>query len=226
MTLVRFGLSPRKTGLSRAAMQEHWKERHAQLFSNMPGLRSYIQNHAILGTDDQPLLGDPGFDIFSEVQFGDGDDFLLAVQSAYFRDSVLPDEQQLLDAAKRTFLLAQPVLVTGNPSSGAYKLVYLLNLSDGCVPTTLTDGDAITCQREAQGMICYAVKDVSGFAFANINCIVQLYYESLAAARARHQADRAGHADSLVQAVIAHELQVVPRVLNEIAGGCDSATCY
>ena len=122
--MIRFGLSPRIAGLPRREAQEYWAGQHARLFSHVPGLVSYVQNHAVLQLDGQPLSKDFGFDIFSEVEFASPEAMSIAVSSPYYRDVILPDERVLLDASKRAFLVTarRGEGSTGLPS-GTIKLV-------------------------------------------------------------------------------------------------------
>lgn len=121
---IRLGLSPRIPGLTRLQAQEYWAGRHAQLFSCVPGLVSYVQNHAVLQLDGEPLSRGFGFDIFSEVEFASPEAMSIAVSSPYYRDVILPDERFLLDASKRAFLITTRTVEgsTGLPN-GAIKLV-------------------------------------------------------------------------------------------------------
>lgn len=122
--MIRLGLSPRIAELTRLQAQEYWAGRHAQLFSRVPGLVSYVQNHAVLQLDGKPLSRGFGFDIFSEVEFASPEAMSIAVSSPYYRDVILPDEHFLLDASKRAFLITAR---TGEGSTGlpngAIKLV-------------------------------------------------------------------------------------------------------
>ena len=45
----------RKKGFTREQFLKHWKEVHGPLFvaKNVPGVRRYVQNHAVLGMDDE-----------------------------------------------------------------------------------------------------------------------------------------------------------------------------
>lgn len=122
--MIRFGLSPRIARLTRREAQDYWAGRHARLFSRVPGLVSYVQNHAVLQLDGKPFSEDFGFDIFSEVEFASPEAMSIAVSSPYYRDVILPDERFLLDASKRAFLVTTR---TGDGSTGlpngAIKLV-------------------------------------------------------------------------------------------------------
>lgn len=140
--IIRMGLSPRMAGLSRRAAQAHWRNTHARLFRDVPGLVSYTQNHAILDENDAPLLGDPGFDIFSEVEFGSDAATERATNSAYYQHTILADERNLLDATGRSF-----VTVSRSPSAMALarseteviKLVRFLSVHPGDVTATVAD---------------------------------------------------------------------------------------
>ena len=57
--LVRVGMAPRAAGLSPAECQAHWRSQHADAASGLPGLRAYVQNHAVL-RDGRPCCRTPG----------------------------------------------------------------------------------------------------------------------------------------------------------------------
>ncbi|MGH2882625.1 MAG: EthD domain-containing protein, partial [Solirubrobacteraceae bacterium] len=65
-------MAPRAEGLTFEAAQEHWRTAHGDVASGIPGLRGYVQNHAVL-RDGLPLLPYPGFDACSELEFADFD---------------------------------------------------------------------------------------------------------------------------------------------------------
>ena len=93
---------------------------------------SYVQNHAILNRDGEPLLGAFRFDIFSEVEFASADALAVSVSSAYYQDVVLTDEACLLDASNRAFLMTER---RGDGSTGlrngAIKLVQFRTATEG-----------------------------------------------------------------------------------------------
>jgi uncharacterized protein (TIGR02118 family) len=48
-SLKVIGFLTRKPGLSPAAFQQHWRERHGPLVARVPGVRRYVQSHPRLG---------------------------------------------------------------------------------------------------------------------------------------------------------------------------------
>lgn len=168
MGLVRLGLSPRAPGLSPAQAQAHWRGVHAQLFSRVPGVSSYVQNHAVLGADGAPLLGDPGFDIFSEVGFASEQHGADAMASSWYREKVIPDEQLLLDARRRCFLVTQRD-ADERPAAGDCKLVVFL---EGLPPGWLHDKRLAPLVDGAQAIASYRVQSVGGAAPRRIDGVL------------------------------------------------------
>jgi len=88
----------RRPGLTVQEFQEQWAGAHGQLMSKIPGLRRYVQNHAVLeayGQASRPMTHDG----FSELWFDD----LASLQTAYQSN----EWQSARSAAERLF--AQPV---------------------------------------------------------------------------------------------------------------------
>ncbi len=123
LVITRLGTAPRARGLDCAAFQEHWRSGHADVARELPGLRRYVQNHAIL-RDGRPLLGYPGFDACSEVEFDSLQAMDEAFSSEHYRGAVSADEQSLIDRARfRPALLSRRVLIAGEPAADAVKLM-------------------------------------------------------------------------------------------------------
>jgi uncharacterized protein (TIGR02118 family) len=88
----------RRPGLTVAEFQEHWAGEHGALASKLPGLRRYVQNHAVLeayGLATRPMTHDG----FSELWF----DNLASLQAA----AKTPEWQAVVEDSKRLF--AEPV---------------------------------------------------------------------------------------------------------------------
>ena len=88
----------RRPGLTVHEFQEHWAGEHGRLVSRIPGLRRYVQNHAVLeayGLATRPMTHDG----FSELWFDD----LATLQTAW----TSPEWQAAREDSRRLF--AEPV---------------------------------------------------------------------------------------------------------------------
>jgi uncharacterized protein (TIGR02118 family) len=88
----------RRPGLTVDEFQEHWRGEHGRLVAQVPGLRRYVQNHAVLaayGLANRPMTHDG----FSELWFDD----LAQLQHA----ATTPEWQAAVEDGNRLF--AQPV---------------------------------------------------------------------------------------------------------------------
>jgi uncharacterized protein (TIGR02118 family) len=55
----------KKEGMSREEFRRYWKDAHAPVAKQMPGLREYVQNHALA----DPEANEPPYDGFEELYF-------------------------------------------------------------------------------------------------------------------------------------------------------------
>jgi uncharacterized protein (TIGR02118 family) len=55
----------RRPGMSREDFSSYWKNTHAPILKDIPGLRGYIQNHAL----PDPQGNEPPYDGFGELYF-------------------------------------------------------------------------------------------------------------------------------------------------------------
>jgi uncharacterized protein (TIGR02118 family) len=133
------GLAPRAAGLTLAAAQSHWRTEHRDLALGLPGLRGYVQNHAIL-RDGVPLLPYPGFDVCAETEFDSVESMRTAFASEHYQSTVRGDEAHLIDGDR--FMLAltrRRVLADGQPPDGAVKLMTFLRAHPMSDPRALVD---------------------------------------------------------------------------------------
>ena len=137
--ITRVGLAPRAPGLTLAAAQSHWRTEHRDLALGLPGLRGYVQNHAIL-RDGVPLLPYPGFDVCAETEFDSVESMRTAFASEHYQSTVRGDEVHLIDGDR--FMLAltrRRVLADGQPPDGAVKLMTFLRAHPMSDPRALVD---------------------------------------------------------------------------------------
>ncbi len=55
----------RKQSMSREEFSRYWKNTHAPIITQIPGLKGYVQNHALL----DPSGNEPPYDGFGELYF-------------------------------------------------------------------------------------------------------------------------------------------------------------
>lgn len=129
--ITRLGTAPRARGLDYRAFQAHWSGDHADLARELPGLRRYVQNHALL-QDGVPPLGYVGFDACSETDFDDVDAMDAAFASQHYRSSVTDDERLLIDRSGfRLGLMQSRTLYDAEPNASAVKLMTFWHLHPG-----------------------------------------------------------------------------------------------
>jgi len=123
MTVVRLGTAPRAAGLSYAAFQEHWSGQHAGVAAGLPGLRRYVQNHAVL-QDGRPLLPYAGFDACSEIEFDSVQAMDAAFASEFYRSDVTADEHSLIDRPRFMLALLERRVLADGPREGVKLLSF------------------------------------------------------------------------------------------------------
>jgi uncharacterized protein (TIGR02118 family) len=84
----RISFTRRAAGVSYEDFQRHWRGPHAELARFLPDLRSYVQNHAVLGPDG-PLLPYPGFDVCVELQYDSRQDMDASLASPQYRGAAV-----------------------------------------------------------------------------------------------------------------------------------------
>ncbi len=108
--MIRLGMAPRLPGMSPEAFQQHWRTAHADAAGAIPGVRSYVQNHAVL-VDGRPLLPYPGFDACSEISFASLEEHDEGFASEHFQTAVRADEALFVDKSRFSWALTEPELV-------------------------------------------------------------------------------------------------------------------
>lgn len=137
--ITRVGTAPRAAGLTYEGFQEHWRSEHAGLAGEIPGLRSYVQNHAVL-EGGLPLLPYPGFDACSELEFDDLASMDEGFASEHYRRAVTADEHALIDKSRFAMLLAERrVLHPGTTDAASLKLLTFLTIHPRSTRAELDD---------------------------------------------------------------------------------------
>lgn len=101
-------MAPRRAGWSLAEFQTYWRDQHAPVVCGMPGLRAYLQNHAVL-EHGEPLLPWPGFDACAQFGAADPSDFELAFSSLHYTGPVTDDARRFVDTTRGGTMLCDPL---------------------------------------------------------------------------------------------------------------------
>ncbi|MDQ8043057.1 MAG: EthD domain-containing protein [Solirubrobacteraceae bacterium] len=132
--IVRIGNAPRAAGTTVEEFQTHWSSGHADVARQLPGLRSYLQNHAVL-QDGLPLLPYPGFDACSEIEFDSLQAMDDAFASEHFQEAVTADEQGFIDQSRFTNILAERrVVKAGAEPTDGVRLLSFWRVCPGATP--------------------------------------------------------------------------------------------
>jgi uncharacterized protein (TIGR02118 family) len=151
MTITRLGTAPRAAGLSFAGFQDHWRGEHAGLAGGLPGLRRYLQNHAVLDERGLPVLGYAGFDACSEIEFDSVEAMDAAFASEHYQSDVVADEHSLIDRTRFMLALLERRVVRDGPA-GAVKLLSFWRTTPRATDADLHDalaGDWVAATADA-----------------------------------------------------------------------------
>jgi uncharacterized protein (TIGR02118 family) len=97
-------LLTRKEGMGVAEFQRYWREHHGPLAARVPGLRRYVQNHAMpesYGSRNAPLC-----DGVAEAWFDSLEDLQRSTDTSETR-AVRADEPNFMDVSKLAFILTR-----------------------------------------------------------------------------------------------------------------------
>lgn len=137
--ITRLFFAARRGDLTTEACLDHWRGTHSQIGARLPGVRAYVQNHAVLA-EGRFLLPYPGFDIMPELDWDDLAAMDAAIDSpAHDKDSI-DDEANFIDGARTGYAVTtRHVLRDTRPPDGAVKLVTLFRRSPSASSRALED---------------------------------------------------------------------------------------
>jgi hypothetical protein len=122
--VTRFGLLPRRPGMTLEQFQAHYRDIHGPLGAQMPGLLRYWQNHRI-APPRGPALPWPGFDACSELDAESVEAHLAMAVSPIARGPIEADEPKLLDRSKRSATWTRRVVASGEIGAGVRLLTFM-----------------------------------------------------------------------------------------------------
>lgn len=178
--ITRFFFAARRGDMTTEACLAHWRGEHSKIGARLPGVRSYVQNHAVLD-GGRFLLGYPGFDIMPELDWDDLDAMDAALDSPVHEQDSVDDEGNFIDVARTGYTVTtREVLADAKPPAGGVKLITLLRRAPAAPADALKDaltGDyarAISPGASARHEVLIALPDREGrapFAFQAVDMI-------------------------------------------------------
>jgi len=136
--ITRIGVAPRRKGLTSEAFQAHWGGRHGELAKQLPGVRRYWQNHALL-RNDEPVLPWVGFDACSEIVFDDIATMNKSFESDHYLKDVRDDEALLVDKTKGGLTLTDRDILHGQVDGKGTRLLTFMRAAPGQTAAALQD---------------------------------------------------------------------------------------
>lgn len=93
----------RKPGMTREGFLDYWKNVHGPIAARIPGLRRFVQSHALPQGSDARA---PDFDGMAELWFEDRGALLAARQSSEWAASS-EDEENFIDLSRVAYFLSE-----------------------------------------------------------------------------------------------------------------------
>ncbi len=100
--VVRVGMAPRRAGMTPEEFRHHYAAVHSGVANQVPGVRRYVQWHALTDDSGRRPLPYPGFDACSTMDFDSFDDLTNGFASATYQGAVRNDERNFVDPEKHS----------------------------------------------------------------------------------------------------------------------------
>ena len=94
--ITRFGMAPRRAGLTTSEFVEHWRTAHAEAAARIPNVLRYVQLHPVL-VDGRLPLPYPLFDACSMIDFASIEAMDAGFASPIYAGAVRADEDRFID---------------------------------------------------------------------------------------------------------------------------------
>ena len=92
----------RRPGMAAEDFRTYWTQTHAPIAARLPGLRRYVQNHALTPEGEDP----PAFDGFAEMWWDDADAMQQSMASPEGQ-AALADVENFLDVGRMQTLIVE-----------------------------------------------------------------------------------------------------------------------
>lgn len=117
-----------KSGISTAAFHKHWRTVHADLILKLPGLRGYVQSHALRANEH---TAEPLFDAVAESWFDDTQAMRELAKTTQYA-AVLADEPNFIDRRSMGSIITEERVIKEGPvPAAAIKRIDFLNRRAG-----------------------------------------------------------------------------------------------
>ncbi|MCH8026200.1 MAG: EthD domain-containing protein [Chloroflexi bacterium] len=103
MVKIIYGIT-RKEGMSVEEFQRYWRETHGPIAARIPGVRRYVQNHAVATVGDGPYP--PTYDGAAELWFDDVESFRKAMTTPEYQ-AAQEDERNFIDHSRIFVIIAE-----------------------------------------------------------------------------------------------------------------------
>lgn len=118
----------RKVGMPVEEFQRYWRDRHPEVVTRLPGVRRYVQSHALASTYG---AGEPIYDGIAEV-WADDTDALRAMTRSPHHPALQEDEARFIDRATMGVVITEDHVVKDDAvAADAVKSVAFLNRKPG-----------------------------------------------------------------------------------------------
>lgn len=147
--ITRFGMAPRRPGLTTAEFVDHWRTSHADAAGRIPNLRRYVQLHPVI-VDGRMPLPYALFDACSMLDFDDIAAMDEGFASDTFQQDVQADERAFVDKTRFSMVLTEREVIEPLPD-GAVVLVTFLRRHPAATEAAFRDVVTGTWRRTPGG---------------------------------------------------------------------------
>ena len=138
----------RRPGMSVEDFQKHWRTTHADIIVRLPGIRRYVQSHALASGYRK---GEPVYDGVAESCFDDTQAMKALAKMPEYA-AVLADEPNFIDAASMGSIITDEYVIKDAPApENGVKSIDFVNRKEG-----MSVDDFQKYWRETHGPLCRA----------------------------------------------------------------------
>lgn len=122
--ITRFGMAPRRRGMTTRQFLDHWRTSHADAAGKIPNVRRYVQLHPVLVDERLPLPWTL-FDACSMLDFDDVGAMDAGFSSPIYRGEVRDDEDRFVEKSGFSMILTKRETIAPLPQNGVVLVTFL-----------------------------------------------------------------------------------------------------